>query len=96
MPTGGFGGFGGFGGTGGFGGGPQTPGSHDQDVTEAEFNPYLGSELEGDQASPSREGIHPTQKPRSSQWRARHGQRSNAQNAQSQVIIDVDGEIVDD
>ena len=96
--SGGFGGFGGFGNMGGFGGmgGSPTQGASDAEVNDAEFDPHLGSDVDPDQAAPSREGIHRTQKPRASQWRDRRRRNTRTQNSQSQVIIDVDGEIVDD
>jgi hypothetical protein len=61
-------------------------------VNEAVFDPYLDDE----NATP-REGVHRTKKPRGQSWSERHSDRAAREEARArQVIIDVEGEIVED
>lgn len=97
---GGFGGFGSFGGQNPFGGGQnpfgggQNPFGNDQD-SSAQTIDIQTQEYTQEQAS-SREGIHPTQKPKVGSKRRRRVQNpSSSQVDPRQVIIDVDAEVVD-
>jgi UPF0716 protein FxsA len=94
------GGFGGFGGQNPFGGGQnpfgggQNPFGSDQDSSEQTIDVQT-QEYTQEQFS-SREGIHPTQKPKVGSKRRRRVQSpSSSQVDPRQVIIDVDAEVVD-
>ena len=87
------GGFGGFGGQNPFGGG-QNPFGNDQDSSAQTID--VQTQEYAQKQSSSREGIHPTQKPKVGSKRRRRVQNpSSSQVDPRQVIIDVDAEVVD-